>query len=224
MAGTAAVATARCRGVPAHGHPAVRRPRKIDRGAGIGDGRREAHPAGRAAQRHRRRPGHEGCLPCGHDSQRAAALAAARRHREGTGGRQRACRDRGRHRARGLPRGQGTPAGREGNRAIRSGRPGAHLHADVRAVRESRQESSGRGAERSQRYRRAGAASRHHCRAHVAGTRAEAADPRGGLDRRAHRAPHGPDGRRDRAVPGREAHPRSRQEADGEEPARVLSE
>ncbi len=224
MAGTAVAAPARCRGVPAHGHPAVRRPRKVDRGAGIGDGRREAHPAGRTAQRHGRRPGHEGCLPCGHDSQRAAALAAARRHREGAGRRQRACRDRGRQRARGLPRGQGAPAGREGDRSIRIGRPGAHLHAHVRAVRESRQESAGRGAKRAQRDRRAGAARRHHCRAHVAGARAEAADPRGGFDRRAHRTPDGADGRRDRTVPGREAHPRSRQEADGEEPARVLPE
>ena len=55
--GLSGFAAARHRGVPAHDRPALRRPRKVDQGAGRGDALRHLHPAGDAEERLRRRSG-----------------------------------------------------------------------------------------------------------------------------------------------------------------------
>src|SRR6266851_4191862 len=66
------------------------------------------------------------------------------------------------------------------------------------------------------------AARRYHRRAPAAQARAEAAGPGDVRGQAAPRAPAVATGNRDRHSPGREAHPRPRQAADGKEPARVL--
>ena len=94
----------------------------------------------------------------------------------------------------------------------------------VRAVREAQQEGAARGADRARRHRESRPPRRHRRRAHVAQARREAEgsrDPRHAQAPRAHPRRHR---RRDGRAADREAHPRPRQGADGEEPARVLPE
>ena len=119
----------------------------------------------------------------------------------------------------------------EGTAHRRRGRPAARGRGDapraaraVRPVREAQQEDSARDPDVDGRHRRRRPAGRRDRRASAAQARAEAGDPRDGRRRQAPRAPARPARRRGRHPAGREAHPRPRQAADGEEPARVLPE
>ena len=96
----AGAAAARRGGVPAHGHPAVRRPRQVDPRAGPGDGSRQAHPAGRAEVRRDRRSRRRRPVRDRHAGARAATAEAARRHHQGAGRRRVARARRPRARAR----------------------------------------------------------------------------------------------------------------------------
>ena len=94
----------------------------------------------------------------------------------------------------------------------------------VRPVREAEQEDPGRDPDFDCRHRRGRPAGGHDCRASAVEARAEAEDSRDVRTQRAARASAGAARGRDRHPAGRKAHPRPRQAADGEEPARVLPE
>ena len=159
-----------------------------------------------------------------HRRQHPADAEAARRHREGAGGR-RAARA---HRCDRRPQdalhrgGASGPARSRGEHRARGDAPRDDLA--VRPVREAEQEDPARDPDLAGRHRRAGPAGRHHRRAPAAQARAEAGGAGDVRRAQAPRASAGADGNRARHPAGREAHPRPRQEADGEEPARVLPE
>ena len=94
----------------------------------------------------------------------------------------------------------------------------------VRPVRQAQQEDPARDPDLDVRHRRRRPPRRRDRRAPAAQARAEAGNPRDGRRRQAARAPARTARRRGRHPAGREAHPRPRQAADGEEPARVLPE
>ncbi len=94
----------------------------------------------------------------------------------------------------------------------------------VRPVREAEQEDSAGDPDLDVGHRRWRPSRRRDRRAPAAQARAEAGNPRDAGRRQAPRASARPARRRGRHPAGREAHPRPRQAADGEEPARVLPE
>ncbi len=115
-------------------------------------------------------------------------------------------------------------AGRRALRRARDGRADALGDHAVRAVRQAQQEGAAGDPDLARRHRAGRPPGRHRRRAHVAEARREAegaGDPGRAQAPRAHAGRHrGRDGR----AADREAHPRPRQAADGEEPARVLPE
>ena len=184
------------------------------------------HPAGRAEVGRDRRPRRR--RPVRRSArwrQRAAAAEAARRHDQGAG-RRRVARDASgkcgerdgacwsRRRVSSNPTYQ-----RERARG-RSGR--AFADEPVRAVRQDQPQTAAGTAADAGRHRRTVPPGRHHCRASRRAPRRQAAPARNHRRRR----PPGTAGRlrrrRDRRAADGEAHPRPRQVADGEEPARVL--
>ncbi len=223
--GPAGPAAARRRGVPAHGHPAVRRPREIHPRARRGDEGRQAHHADRAEAAGRRRSQGRRPVPHRHRRHHPAAAQATRRHRQGAGrGRgprahRRPCTPASTTRADVVDRARRRHLRREG-----TGRARAFGDLAVRAVREAQQEGAARGAHRAGRHRAARPPGRHRRRAHGAQAAREAegsGDPRRAQAPRARAGRHR---RRDGRAADREAHPRPREVADGEEPARVLPE
>ena len=154
-----------------------------------------------------------------------ADAQAARRHGEGAG--------RGRHaraassevvdvRTHWVAEASRGAARRRAGARSRGDAPRAALR--VRPVREAEQEDPARDPHLALRHRRGRAPRRHRRRAPAAQARAEAAGARDVRRQAAPRAPAVAARDRDRHPAGREAHPRPRQAADGEEPARVLPE
>ena len=112
--------------------------------------------------------------------------------------------------------------GRRAVRRARDGCAGALGDLAVRAVREAQPEGAAGSSHLAGRHRAAGPARRHRRRAHVAQARREAEGSRDPGRAQAPGAHARADRRRDGRAADREAHPRPRQAADGEEPARVL--
>ena len=170
-------------------------------------------------------PGAEDIYDDRHDGNDAAAAEAARRHGQGAG--------RG-HQARAAARSAGVGLVRRpshrGSGGAATAQRGSRDRSDRRAP-SCRASSSTSSSTRRFRPKCLTSLSgiddrrppgRHDRRAPAAEARREAARARDRRRRRAAGAVLGAARRRDRHAAGREAHPRPRQAADGEEPARVL--
>ncbi len=115
-------------------------------------------------------------------------------------------------------------AGRRAVRRARDRRADALGRVALRAVREAQQEGAPRDPDLARRHRAAGPAGGHGRRAHGAQAQREAESPRDAGRARPARAGDDADRGRDGGAADREEDPRPRQDADGEEPARVLPE
>ena len=187
--------------------------------------RQSRDPARRPDAARHRRAGSEGHLRDRHARDDPAAAEAARRHRQGAGRGHpaRAAAQSRRGATSFTAEAEELPEGGEQDRA-RDGRADALRHVAVRAVRQAQQEDSAGDSDFVVGHRFAGPARRYGRGADDAQAVREA---EGARDRRRSptaRARARPHRRRDRHAADREAHPRPRQAADGEEPARVLPE
>ena len=182
---SAGPAAARRRGLPAHGDPAVRRPRPLDPGARHRDGRRQADPAGRAEEPRRRRPRRRRtCIrsarspPCCSCSSCPTAPSrcwskACRAWRSTAIGEQRRRADR-------PPATSSNPSYERDEREME--RHAGLADGPVRAVREDQPQAAAGAADHARRHRRSRPPGRHHRRApgRAPGRQAAAArDPRG---------------------------------------------
>jgi hypothetical protein len=114
-------------------------------------------------------------------------------------------------------------AGAAGRRAVARDRGAApRRDAAVRPVRQAQQEDPARDPDQHRRHRRSGPPGRHHRRAPAAQARGQAVGAGPVRGRQAAGEAARTAGARGRHPAGGKAHPRPRQAADGEEPARVL--